>query len=184
MKAVEYFLKGEFDEMDGVGDYKGSIHFKLTSQGINNMSVPLSIKEVSERAYYPSVEGLTTQLKAYTTKWASIPMFAKTCGQLAFPARLGKEVTISIYRLECQLTMLKAYPLTAKFDSATGNYNAHHMTYPQYDWEQFGNRFVTERLGLEHEEYATRISNYDNLSVVSDTMKRISTIIMNADHNL
>ena len=183
VKAVEYFLKEEFDKMGGMDDYKEFIHFGLTSQDINNTSVPLSIKEALERVYYPLIEELIAQLKTYATEWANIPMLAKTHGQPASPTRLGKEVMVFVYRLERQLAMLKACPLTAKFGGATGNYNAHHVAYPQYDWKQFGNRFVAEKLGLEREEYTTQISNYDNLSAVFDAMKRINTIMVDMNRD-
>ena len=183
VKAVEYFLKEEFDKMGGMDDYKEFIHFGLTSQDINNTSVPLSIKEALDQVYYPLIEELIAQLKTYATEWANIPMLAKTHGQPASPTRLGKEVMVFVYRLERQLAMLKACPLTAKFGGATGNYNAHHVAYPQYDWKQFGNRFVAEKLGLEREEYTTQISNYDNLSAVFDSMKRINTIMVDMNRD-
>ena len=183
VKAVEYFLKEEFDKMGGMDDYKEFIHFGLTSQDINNTSVPLSIKEALEQVYYPLIEELIAQLKTYATEWVNIPMLAKTHGQPASPTRLGKEVMVFVYRLERQLAMLKACPLTAKFGGATGNYNAHHVAYPQYDWKQFGNRFVAEKLGLEREEYTTQISNYDNLSAVFDAMKRINTIMVDMNRD-
>ena len=183
VKAVEYFLKEEFDKMGGMDDYKEFIHFGLTSQDINNTSVPLSIKEALDQVYYPLIEELIAQLKTYATEWANIPMLAKTHGQPASPTRLGKEVMVFVYRLERQLAMLKACPLTAKFGGATGNYNAHHVAYPQYDWKQFGNRFVAEKLGLEREEYTTQISNYDNLSAVFDAMKRINTIMVDMNRD-
>ena len=135
VKAVEYFLKEEFDKMGGMDDYKEFIHFGLTSQDINNTSVPLSIKEALDKVYYPLIEELIAQLKTYATDWADIPMLAKTHGQPASPTRLGKEVMVFVYRLERQLAMLKACPITAKFGGATGNYNAHHVAYPQYDWK-------------------------------------------------
>ena len=183
VKAVEYFLKEEFDKMGGMDDYKEFIHFGLTSQDINNTSVPLSIKEALDQVYYPLIEELIAQLKTYATEWANIPMLAKTHGQPASPTRLGKEVMVFVYRLERQLAMLKVCPLTAKFGGATGNYNAHHVAYPQYDWKQFGNRFVAEKLGLEREEYTTQISNYDNLSAVFDAMKRINTIMVDMNRD-
>ena len=175
VKAVEYFLKEEFDKMGGMDDYKEFIHFGLTSQDINNTSVPLSIKEALDQVYYPLIEELIAQLKTYATEWANIPMLAKTHGQPASPTRLGKEVMVFVYRLERQLAMLKACPLTAKFGGATGNYNAHHVAYPQYDWKQFGNRFVAEKLGLEREEYTTQISNYDNQS----SLKGLRKLLLN-----
>ena len=166
VKAVEYFLKEQFDKLDGMEPYKEFIHFGLTSQDINNTSVPLSVKEALEQAYYPQLEELIAQLEAYAAEWANIPMLAKTHGQPASPTRLGKEINVFAYRLKQQLTLLKACPLTAKFGGATGNYNAHHVAYPAYDWKAFGNRFVSEKLGLEREEYTTQISNYDNLAAV------------------
>ena len=183
VKAVEYFLKEEFDKMGGMDDYKEFIHFGLTSQDINNTSVPLSIKEALDQVYYPLIEELIAQLKTYATEWANIPMLAKTHGQPASPTRLGKEVMVFVYRLERQLAMLKACPITAKFGGATGNYNAHHVAYPQYDWKQFGNRFVAEKLGLEREEYTTQISNYDNLSAIFDAMKRINTVMVDMNRD-
>ena len=183
VKAVEYFIKEEFDKIGGLEAYKEFIHFGLTSQDINNTSVPLSIKEALEECYYPQMEELVSQLKAYAEEWRNVPMLAKTHGQPASPTRLGKEVMVFVYRLERQLAMLKACPITAKFGGATGNYNAHHVAYPDYDWKAFGNRFVAEKLGLEREEYTTQISNYDNLGAIFDAMKRINTIIIDLDRD-
>ena len=183
VKAVEYFLKEQFDKLDGMEPYKEFIHFGLTSQDINNTSVPLSVKEALEQAYYPQLEELIAQLEAYAAEWANIPMLAKTHGQPASPTRLGKEINVFAYRLKQQLTLLKACPLTAKFGGATGNYNAHHVAYPAYDWKAFGNRFVSEKLGLEREEYTTQISNYDNLAVVFDALKRINTIMIDMNRD-
>ena len=178
VKAVEYFLKEEFDKLGGLDEYKEFIHFGLTSQDINNTSIPLSIKEALEKVYYPQIEELIAQLKTYAAEWENIPMLAKTHGQPASPTRLGKEVMVFAYRMERQLATLKACPVTAKFGGATGNYNAHHVAYPEYDWKAFGNRFVAEKLGLERDEYTTQISNYDNLSAIFDAMKRINTIMI------
>lgn len=183
VKAVEYFIKEEFDKIGGLDAYKEFIHFGLTSQDINNTSVPLSIKEALEMCYYPQMEELIAQLKEYAEEWKDVPMLAKTHGQPASPTRLGKEVMVFVYRLERQLAMLKGCPITAKFGGATGNYNAHHVAYPEYDWKAFGNRFVSEKLGLEREEYTTQISNYDNLGAVFDAMKRINTIIIDLDRD-
>ena len=183
VKAVEYFLKEQFDKLDGMEPYKEFIHFGLTSQDINNTSVPLSVKEALEQAYYPQLEELIAQLEAYAAEWANIPMLAKTHGQPASPTRLGKEINVFAYRLKQQLTLLKACPLTAKFGGATGNYNAHHVAYPAYDWKAFGNRFVSEKLGLEREEYTTQISNYDNLAAVFDSLKRINTIMIDMNRD-
>ena len=183
VKAVEYFIKEQFDKLGGLDAYKEFIHFGLTSQDINNTSVPLSIKEALNEVYYPLMAELIDQLKAYAEEWKEIPMLAKTHGQPASPTRLGKEVMVFVYRLEKQLAVLKACPLTAKFGGATGNYNAHNVAYPQYDWKAFGNRFVAEKLGLEREEYTTQISNYDNLGAIFDTMKRINTIMIDMNRD-
>lgn len=183
VKAVEYFIKEQFDAIGGLEAYKEFIHFGLTSQDINNTSVPLSIKEALENAYYPAIEELIAQLLTYAEEWKNVPMLAKTHGQPASPTRLGKEVMVFIYRLQRQLDMLKNCPLTAKFGGATGNYNAHHVAYPTIDWRAFGSRFVSEKLGLEREEYTTQISNYDCLAAVFDAMKRINTIIIDLDRD-
>ena len=182
VKAVEYFLKEQFDKL-GLEEYKEFIHFGLTSQDINNTSIPLSIKEALEQVYYPLIEELIDQLNAYAEEWANIPMLAKTHGQPASPTRLGKEVMVFVYRMKRQLAMLKACPITAKFGGATGNYNAHHVAYPEYDWKAFGNKFVAEKLGLEREEYTTQISNYDNLGAIFDAMKRINTIMIDMNRD-
>lgn len=183
VKAVEYFIKEQFDKIGGLESYKEFIHFGLTSQDINNTSVPLSIKEALSDVYYPLMDELIAQLKVYADEWKNIPMLAKTHGQPASPTRLGKEVMVFVYRLERQLAILKSCPLTAKFGGATGNYNAHNVAYPQYDWKSFGNRFVAEKLGLEREEYTTQISNYDNLGVIFDAMKRINTILIDMNRD-
>ena len=183
VKAVEYFIKEEFDKIGGLEAYKEFIHFGLTSQDINNTSVPLSIKEALEEAYYPLVEELIAQLQQYADEWKDVPMLAKTHGQPASPTRLGKEVMVYVYRLNEQLAQLKACKMTAKFGGATGNYNAHHVAYPEYDWKAFGNRFVSEKLGLEREQYTTQISNYDCLGSVFDAMRRINTIIIDLDRD-
>ena len=154
VKAVEYFLKEEFDKLGGL-----------------------------EKVYYPQIEELIAQLKTYAAEWENIPMLAKTHGQPASPTRLGKEVMVFAYRMERQLATLKACPVTAKFGGATGNYNAHRVAYPEYDWKAFGNRFVAEKLGLEREEYTTQISNYDNLSAIFDAMKRINTIMIDMNRD-
>lgn len=183
VKAVEYFLKEEFDKLDGMDDYKEFIHFGLTSQDINNTSVPLSIKEALFKVYYPQITELLNQLKEYAEAWKDIPMLAKTHGQPASPTRLGKEIMVFAYRLEKQVKQLKDIPLTAKFGGATGNYNAHNVAYPEIDWKTFGNEFVEQKLGLEREEYTTQISNYDNLSAVFDALKRINTVIIDMNRD-
>ena len=183
VKAVEYFIKEKFDQLGGLEAYKEFIHFGLTSQDINNTSIPLSIKESLEQIYFPLVEELIAQLKTYAEEWAAIPMLAKTHGQPASPTRLGKEIMVFVYRLERQLNTLKACSITAKFGGATGNYNAHCVAYPSYDWKAFGNKFVAEKLGLEREEYTTQISNYDNLAAVFDAMKRMNTIMIDMNRD-
>ena len=183
VKAVEYFIKEELDKIGNFEDYKEFVHFGLTSQDINNTSVPLSIKDALNEVYYPQVEELIAQLQAYADEWKDIPMLAKTHGQPASPTRLGKEVMVYVYRLTEQLNQLKACKMTAKFGGATGNYNAHHIAYPEYDWKAFGNKFVSEKLGLEREQWTTQISNYDNLGAIFDAMKRINTIIIDLDRD-
>ncbi len=183
VKAVEYFIKEQFDKMDGMGPYKEFVHFGLTSQDINNTAIPLSVKEALEEVLYPLLQELIDQLKVYAEEWHSVPMLARTHGQPASPTRLGKEVMVFVYRLERQLQMLKSCPVTAKFGGATGNFNAHHIAYPDRDWKAFGNRFVAENLGLEREEWTTQISNYDCLGAIFDAMKRINTIIIDLDRD-
>ncbi|MCR5271280.1 MAG: adenylosuccinate lyase [Prevotella sp.] len=183
VKAVEYFIKEKLDAIGNLDQYKEFIHFGLTSQDINNTSVPLSIKEALENVYCPLLEELIEQLHDYAEEWKTVPMLAKTHGQPASPTRLGKEVMVYVYRLEEQLRSLKETPMTAKFGGATGNYNAHHVAYPQYDWREFGNRFVSEKLGLEREQYTTQISNYDWLAAIFDAMRRINTIIIDLDRD-
>lgn len=183
VKAVEYFIKEQFDAIGGLDAYKEFIHFGLTSQDINNTSVPLSIKEALEQVYYPQIEELAEQLESYAKEWEDIPMLAKTHGQPASPTRLGKEVMVFAYRLRRQLETLKACPITAKFGGATGNYNAHHIAYPNFDWKAFGNKFVSEKLGLEREQFTTQISNYDCMGAIFDAMKRINTVIIDMDRD-
>lgn len=183
VKAVEYFIKEQFDAIGGLEEYKEFIHFGLTSQDINNTSVPLSFKEALNDVYYPMMEELIDQLNQYADDWAEIPMLAKTHGQPASPTRLGKEVRVFAYRLQRQLDMLKSTPVTAKFGGATGNFNAHHVAYPERDWREFGNRFVAEKLGLEREQFTTQISNYDCLGAAFDAMKRIHTIVIDLDRD-
>ena len=183
VKAVEYYIKEQLDKIGGLDQYKEFVHFGLTSQDINNTSVPLSVKEALEQVYYPLLEELIDQLNDYAEEWKHVPMLAKTHGQPASPTRLGKEIMVYVYRLQEQLHALQDTPLTAKFGGATGNFNAHHVAYPQYDWRDFGNRFVSEKLGLEREEYTTQISNYDWLAAVFDAMRRINTIIIDLDRD-
>ena len=183
VKAVEYFLKEQFDKVPEWASYKEFIHFGLTSQDINNTSVPLSVKEALTEVYYPLLEELIAQLETYAEQWKDVPMLAKTHGQPASPTRLGKEIKVFAYRLEQQLSLLKALPVTAKFGGATGNFNAHHVSYPEVDWVAFGNRFVAEWLGLQREQFTTQISNYDFLGAIFDAMKRINTIMIDMNRD-
>ena len=184
VKAVEYFIKEKLSTLNAnLSTFQEFIHFGLTSQDINNTSVPLSVKEALEQVYYPMVEELIEQLNDYAEQWKNVPMLAKTHGQPASPTRLGKEIMVFVYRLEEQLRGLKEIPITAKFGGATGNYNAHHVAYPQYDWREFGNQFVSEKLGLEREQWTTQISNYDWLGAIFDGMRRINTIIIDLDRD-
>lgn len=183
VKAVEYFIKERIAGMDNVEQWQEFIHFGLTSQDINNTSVPLSLKDAIQEVYIPQVEELIAQLQEYADEWAEIPMLAKTHGQPASPTRLGKEVMVYVYRLTEQLQLLRKCKYTAKFGGATGNYNAHHVAYPEYDWKAFGNRFVSEKLGLEREQWTTQISNYDHLASVFDALRRINTIILDLDRD-
>ena len=188
VKAVEYFIKEQIDVISkslsvDLNPFKEFIHFGLTSQDINNTSVPLSVKEAIDEVYVPLLEELIEQLHDYAEEWKNVAMLAKTHGQPASPTRLGKEIMVYVYRLEEQLNGLKDVPVTAKFGGATGNYNAHHVAYPQYDWREFGNKFVSEQLGLEREQYTTQISNYDWLAAIFDAMRRINTIIIDLDRD-
>ena len=183
VKAIEYFIKEKIDAIGGLDAYKEFIHFGLTSQDINNTSIPMMLKESLHEVYLPMLDQLTEQLLDYAEQWKEIPMLAKTHGQPASPTRLGKEVMVFAYRLQEQTKQLRACPISAKFGGATGNMNAHHVAYPAYDWRTFANQFVSEKLGLQREQYTTQISNYDNLSAVFDAMKRIHTIILDLDRD-
>ena len=177
VKAVEYFLKEKFDVLK-LEDFKEFIHFGLTSQDINNTSVPLSVKEALIQVYYPEMDALIQELQHMADEWRDVSMLAKTHGQPASPTRLGKEIMVFVYRLEQQLSQLKKVPVSAKFGGATGNFNAHKVTYPAIDWRKFGNDFLSEKLGLEREQWTTQISNYDNLAAQFDALKRINTILI------
>ena len=187
VKAVEYYIKEQFDKLSTADQqlsaFKEFIHFGLTSQDINNTSVPLSIKEALADVFVPQLEELVDQLRQYAEGWQMVPMLAKTHGQPASPTRLGKEVMVYVYRLSEQLESLRHCPLSAKFGGATGNLNAHHVAYPDYDWRTFANRFVSEKLGLQREQFTTQISNYDSLAAVFDAVRRINTIIIDLDRD-
>lgn len=183
VKAIEYFIKEKFDAIGGLDNFKEFIHFGLTSQDINNTSFPMMLKESLAEVYVPLLQRVIDALNARAEEWKEIPMLAKTHGQPASPTRLGKEVRVFGYRLEQQLAQLKAIPLSAKFGGATGNFNAHHVAYPEKDWKAFAEKFLAEKLGLVREEYTTQISNYDNLAAVFDAMKRIHTILIDCDRD-
>lgn len=180
VKAVEYFIKEEFDRLN-LEKYKEFIHFGLTSQDINNTSVPMSIKECIDEVYIPAVQELVDLLADYAEQWKDIPMLARTHGQPASPTRLGKEVMVFVYRLRQQIELLKQVPVTGKFGGATGNFNAHHIAYPERNWREFGNKFLPEKLGIGREEWTTQISNYDNLAALFDALRRINVVILDLD---
>ena len=192
VKAVEYFIKERLDQLSVSGGFpagipatsiKNFIHFGLTSQDINNTAVPLSIREALNDVYIPLLEQLISQLEDYAQEWRNVPMLARTHGQPASPTRLGKEVMVYVYRLSQQLESLKDVPVTAKFGGATGNFNAHHVAYPDIDWTEFANHFVADYLGLEREQYTTQISNYDFLGALFDALRRINTIVIDLDRD-
>lgn len=182
VKAVEYFIKEKFDEL-GLSPYKEFIHFGLTSQDINNTSIPLSIKDAVSEVYYPLLQKLIERLNGYAETWKDIAMLAKTHGQPASPTRLGKELKVFSSRLQKQFDVLKTIPASAKFGGATGNYNAHVIAYPQYDWKLLGDKFVSEKLGLVREKWTTQISNYDTLAALFDCLKRINTILIDMNRD-
>lgn len=182
VKAVEYFIKEKFDLLD-LQSYKEFIHFGLTSQDINNTSVPMSVKEALDEVYYPMLEQLLGLIRKYAADWAEIPMLAKTHGQPASPTRLGKEVMVFAYRIEQQLAAMKQVPISGKFGGATGNFNAHRLAYPAIDWRAFGAGFLSEKLGIEREVWTTQISNYDNMAALFDAMRRINVVLMDLDRD-
>lgn len=177
VKAVEYFLKNKFDELN-LSQYKEFIHFGLTSQDINNTAVPLSLKEFMEREFLPAIQKLVNELTHLSVQWKDIPMLARTHGQPASPTRLGKEVYVFVERILRQLDLLKPIPYSAKFGGATGNFNAHHIAYPEINWNHFANLFVTIQLGLSRSQPTTQIEHYDNLAALFDNLKRINTILI------
>ena len=183
VKAVEYFIKDAFEKL-GLSQFKEFIHFGLTSQDINNTAIPLSTKEAFEKVYMPSLIALTSKLKELSVEWKNIPMLAKTHGQPASPTRLGKEIGVFVERLEEQMRLLFNIPFAAKFGGATGNYNAHHVAYPQIDWKNFGTQFVQENLGLHHSFPTTQIEHYDHFAAFFDALKRINTIIIDLDRDI
>jgi adenylosuccinate lyase len=183
VKAVEYFLKEEFDHL-GLSRYKEFIHFALTSQDANNTALPLSIRDALDFEYYPLMQELTGKLEELAAVWKDIPMLAKTHGQPASPTKLGKEIMVFVERIHVQLNQLRAIPCYAKFGGATGNFNAHFVAYPEIGWEDFANRFCKEQLGLERSQYTTQIAHYDNYSAIFDVMKRINNIVLDFDRDV
>ncbi len=177
VKAVEYFIKEAFDRLE-LSEYKEFIHFGLTSQDINNTATPLLLKHAIEHVYYPLFEQLTGELAKLAQEWKDIPMLARTHGQPASPTTLGKEIQVFVERLYVQLAQLKGIAFKAKFGGATGNFNAHFVTYPDMDWVAFGNQFVAESLGMERSHPTTQIEHYDNLAAAFQAMKRINTILI------
>ena len=183
VKAVEYFLKEKFDEF-GLAADKEFIHFGLTSQDINNTALPLSLKDAWSQVLSPVLLQVIGELEEKAGQWKSIPMLARTHGQPASPTSLGKEIYVFVDRLKKQLTLLKTVPFSAKFGGATGNFNAHHVTYPAIDWVAFGNHFVNNVLGLERSRVTTQIEHYDNLAAFFDNLKRINTILIDLDRDI
>ena len=177
VKAVEYFIKRRFDTL-GLEAYKEFIHFGLTSQDINNTSVPLSIKECHEQVLLPRYEAILSLIEERAQEWKDIPMLAHTHGQPASPTSLGKEMMVFAYRLRRQMDYFGQIPFSAKFGGATGNFNAHLAAYPEVDWCGFGNRFVAEHLGLERQQFTTQIENYDNMAAYFDNCKRLNVILI------
>lgn len=183
VKAVEYFIKEQFDRL-GLAQYKEFIHFGLTSQDINNTSVPMLIRDSLHEAYLPLLDEMVGLLNQYAEEWKDIPMLAKTHGQPASPTRLGKEIRVFAYRLEKQIELLKQVSVSGKFGGATGNFNAHRVAFPDRDWRAFAKKFLNESLGIEREEWTTQISNYDNLAALFDAMARINTIMIDLDRDM
>ena len=183
VKAVEYFLKEKLVELN-LDHFQEFVHFGLTSQDINNTSIPLSLKEAITEQYYPLIESLIHKLEEYQVAWKDIPMLARTHGQPASPTRLGKEIMVFSERLSIQLKQMRAIPFSAKFGGATGNFNAHHVAFPDHDWVLFANNFVHTNLGLDRSQTTTQIEHYDNLAALFDCMKRINTIILDLDRDM
>lgn len=183
VKAVEYFIKEKFDNLN-LSEYKEFIHFGLTSQDINNTAIPLSIKEAINNVYIPEYQTVLNKLKELTNEWSGVSMLARTHGQPASPTRLGKEIEVFVARLNEQFNLLNDIPSAAKFGGATGNYNAHHVAYPNIDWKAFGTKFVQEKLGLQHSFPTTQIEHYDHMAALFDTLKRINTIIIDLDRDI
>ncbi|PKQ46319.1 adenylosuccinate lyase [Confluentibacter flavum] len=183
VKAVEYFIKEKFDAL-GLSSFKEFIHFGLTSQDINNTAIPLSIKEAVNNVYIPEYLKVVNKLKTLSDDWAAISMLARTHGQPASPTRLGKEIAVFVARLEQQFNLLQHIPHAAKFGGATGNFNAHHVAFPNMDWQAFGCKFVQDTLGLHHSFPTTQIEHYDHMAALFDNLKRINTILIDLNKDI
>ncbi|NLR92338.1 adenylosuccinate lyase [Flammeovirga agarivorans] len=177
VKSVEYFIKEKFEAL-GIKDQKEFVHFGLTSQDVNNTSIPLSLKKANEEVMFPMIEEVISLIDTLADEWEKQPILALTHGQPASPSRLGKEFRVFTYRLKKQLQTLKSVPYSAKFGGATGNFNAHHVAYPNHNWVEFGNDFVNNALGLDRSQFTTQIENYDNLAALFDAYKRVNTILI------
>ena len=183
VKAVEYFIKEEFDKL-GLGEFKEFIHFGLTSQDINNTAIPYSIKEALEKVYLPKLTEVIDLLKERVVEWNTIPLLARTHGQAASPTRMGKEIQVFVERIEKQLELLKTIPFNAKFGGATGNFNAHHVAFPKIDWKKFANNFTASAFNLERQQTTTQIEHYDNLAALMNNMSRINTILIDFSRDI
>jgi adenylosuccinate lyase len=183
VKAVEYFIKEEFDNL-GLQEFKEFIHFGLTSQDINNTAVPYSIKEAINKVYLPQLTEIIALLKDRAQQWKAIPLLARTHGQAASPTRMGKEIQVFVERIEKQLLLLETIPFSAKFGGATGNFNAHHVSFPEIDWVSFSNNFTADALGLERQQTTTQIEHYDNLAALMDNISRINTILIDFSRDI
>ena len=183
VKAVEYLIKEEFDKLE-LSKYKEFIHFGLTSQDINNTAVPLSIKDAFTNVFFPELTSVLDKLKQLSTDWEEIPMLARTHGQAASPTKLGKEIFVFVERIENQINLMTNIPFSAKFGGATGNFNAHHVAYPNQDWKRFANNFVERNLGLTRQQTTTQIEHYDNLSALMDCIKRINNILIDLSRDI
>ncbi len=183
VKAVEYFVKSRFDDL-GLTEFKEFIHFGLTSQDINNTAIPLSLKEAIQEVYLPGINELLNTLENMAREWKAVPMLARTHGQPASPTRLGKEFDVFVTRLKEQLNLLSGLPHASKFGGATGNFNAHHIAYPDIDWKSFGTSFVQEELGLHHSFPTTQIEHYDHMAALFDNLKRINTVLIDLNRDI
>ena len=183
VKAVEYLIKEEFDNL-GLSQFKEFIHFGLTSQDINNTAVPLSIKDAFNNVFFPELISVLDKLKELSENWKDIPMLARTHGQAASPTKLGKEIYVFVERVEKQIELMNSIPFSAKFGGATGNFNAHHVAFPEINWKKFGNNFVENSLELKRQQTTTQIEHYDNLAALMDSIKRINNILIDLSRDI